>query len=282
MSETVEAPVSQATPEIQAEAKAMGWRPDFKGDADKWVDADEYIERGKLVLPIVKKANADLRQQVTGQAGEIDRLGKLVKAAQESLEAMETLHTEDTKRKVEQARQDLLARLKVAKTEGNVDDEVTITDQLTQIKTAQAEEGKPKPNGEDKPAPVDHTKDPAFLEWCSENEWFGKDTRKTRLAVAIGESLRLEGETRTGKVFFDLVSKELEATLPSEGTARTDKVEGGGRSTARNGSKSWSDLPADAKAAANKFSDKLVGEGRKFKNTAEYQKYYATKYFEEA
>ena len=60
MSEQAEVVVeSAAAPEVQAEAEKLGWIPAtrYKGDAERFVDADEFIKRGETVLPIVKEQN---------------------------------------------------------------------------------------------------------------------------------------------------------------------------------------------------------------------------------
>lgn len=276
MAESAEA----VAPEIVIEAKAMGWteKENFKGNPERWVDADVFVEKGREVLPIVKKHNTELRGQVTQLNGQVKSLNAAVKAAQESIEAMEELHNEDTKRKVEQARQDLLARLKVAKTDGDVDAEVQITDQLTAISTAKAEVKKT----EAKVEPVDNTKNPEFVAWVAENPWFGIDEDRTDATVLAGQRLRRRGNDSVGKAFFDACVEEGDKFRgKADARPKGDNVEGNSRSTSRSNGKTWADLPADAKAGAAKLESKLVGEGRKFKDTAAYRKYYADKYFEE-
>lgn len=273
-------------PEIVEEARSMNWveKDKFRGDPAKWVDADIWVKNARVVLPIVKKENEDLRNRLTGANNEIAKLNGLITNAQESITAMQELHTEETKRKVEQARKDLLVQLKTAKADGDVDAEVRITDQLTEIRQAVAEVKKPEPTVTS--GPKDYTKEPDFVSWVAENPWFGTDEARTDLAQMAAARLRRRGETKVGKAFFDMILGEmdkLKADLGGGESSRPtgDKVEGAGRSTVRNGSKSYSDLPADAKAAAAKFESKLVGEGRAYKTQAEYHKYYAAKYFEE-
>lgn len=272
-------------PEIVEEARSMNWveKDKFRGDPAKWVDADIWVKNARVVLPIVKKENEDLRGRLTNANTEIAKLNTLITSAQESIAAMQELHTEETKRKVEQARKTLLAELKTAKADGDVDAEVRITDQLTEIRQAVVAEKKPDPVVT---GPKDYTKEPDFVSWVAENPWFGTDEARTDLAQMAAARLRRRGETKVGKAFFDMIPGEMEKLKADLGGGESsrpagDKVEGAGRSTARNGSKSFSDLPADAKAAAAKFESKLVGEGRAYKTQAEYHKYYAAKYFEE-
>jgi hypothetical protein len=48
--------INEGTPivgETEQEAKRMGWveKEKFKGDPDRWVEADKFVERGKNELP---------------------------------------------------------------------------------------------------------------------------------------------------------------------------------------------------------------------------------------
>ena len=47
---------SKATPEVQAEAQKMGWIPPerYKKAPEQFVDADEFVERGKGEWVITK------------------------------------------------------------------------------------------------------------------------------------------------------------------------------------------------------------------------------------
>lgn len=274
-------------PEIVEEARTMNWveKDKFRGDPAKWVDADIWVKNARVVLPIVKKENEDLRNRLTGANTEIAKLNTLITSAQESIAAMQELHTEETKRKVEQARKTLLAELKTAKADGDVDAEVRITDQLTEIREAVVAEKKPEPVVTS--GPKDYTKEPDFVSWVAENPWFGTDETRTDLAQMAAGRLRRRNPTKFGKDFFDLIPAEMDKIKVELGGGESsrpagDKVEGASRSSARTGSKSYADLPAEAKAAAAKYESKLVGEGPgKYKTQAEYHKYYAATYFEE-
>jgi len=53
--EVVEAP-TQVDPDIERQAKGMGWVPKdkFRGDASKWRPADEYVQRAEEFPQIAK------------------------------------------------------------------------------------------------------------------------------------------------------------------------------------------------------------------------------------
>ena len=128
---------------------------------------------------------------------------------------------------------------------------------------------------------------PAELkEWNEENPWFGTDKRKTALALGIAQELREGGEKSTGRVFFDKVKEEMEATLGTKvRAAETSKVEGGRNgsdleSPRSGGKKSFSSLPADAKAACDADARQFVGPAKKHKTIDEWRARYAQIYYE--
>lgn len=273
---------AEVSAEVVTEARRMGWVPaeEFKGDKTKWVDADAYVENGRKILPIVKRENEALRADLTALRTQVERQNQTIAANQDAMAALEEFHSAETKRKVKEVREKLLSDLKAAKDADDTEAEVRITDALTQNAQALKEAGEPAKKKETQP-PADHTKEPGFVAWVSENPWFGTDETRTELALFTATRLRQKGVTSVGRPFFDKVSEEMEKLVPGKAAPAEDKVNGGGRpSNARGGGKTFSDLPADAKAACDKYETRLVGEGRKFANQTDYRKYYVAKYFE--
>ena len=77
--------------EIEQKAMKMGWTPkdQFKGSPDKWRPADEFVERGENMLPIIKA-------QVKRQDREIAEL-------KETLQKFGEYHTKTEQRAYEKA-----------------------------------------------------------------------------------------------------------------------------------------------------------------------------------
>ena len=271
--------------ELEQEARTLGWVPqeDFKGNTEKWVDAETWVERGKHVMPILQKDREKLMVKVADQDSKIARLESLVLAGQEALGAMEEFHTEQTKRQVDKARKDILEGLKTAKRDGDVDAEVDLTDALSTIdagiQAAAVDAAKPKPQVAQAAA---HEADPEFLAWRRDNTWFETDRVKTAAAIGVGEELRHQGNRDTGRAFYDAVSAEVDRRFGGN-KPPVSKVEGsqGGSGRTSEG-KSFADLPPDAKEACDKYIPKVVGEGRRHKDAASWRKAYATEYFKGA
>lgn len=275
---------SAQSPEVQAAAEKMGWIPPsrFRGQAEKFVDADVYIKRGEEVLPIVREQNKRLHTELDTLRRESAATAAALKAAQTAIEQIEERHTVDTQKAVEQARRQVKAQLSAASEAGDHEGVAELTDQLTQLNVA-VPVTKPEPAQQQ--APV-FTPPPELQQWNDENPWFGTDKRKTSLALGIAQELRDNGETGTGRAFFEKVGAEVDKMLGTgKQEPRGDKVEGarGGVSSEGRGSsgKGYAALPADAKAACDSEARRFVGEGKRYKTIADWRSRYAEIYHAE-
>lgn len=280
---------SAAPPEVQARAEKMGWIPAtrFKGDAATFVDADEYIKRGETVLPIVKEHNRRLEAQVTRLESDNRAIAATLAKAQTAIEEIEERHTVATQKAVEKAKADVKAQLAAASEAGDHIGVAELTNQLVELNTAVPEEKKAAPVVV--PQQRQEVVDPELVAWNTENTWFGTDTIKTQLALAIATELRQKGERATGAAFYDKVKLITEKRYVPDGEAAptVDKVggarNGGGSEDNRSGGekRSFSDLPADAKAACQADTKNFVGPNKKYKTAAEWHSRYAEIYFEQ-
>ena len=274
---------SAAPEDVQARAKEMGWIPPerYKGDPERFVDADLFVQRGEEILPIVKARSKQLEGQVGQLTGKVAQLETIIQRNAEAMEALEEYHTAETRRKVEQVRKELKGALARASEAGDHEGVAEATDQLTQL-NAKVEETEAKPPKE---LPPEQAVSPEFQQWAEGTGWFGTDRRKTALAMEIAREFRQAGDTTLGTAFLDKVAAEVEATL---GTRRqpptSDKVAGAGRPGGGrpSGGKSYNDLPPEAKQECDGFAKQLVGEGRRHKDLASWRAKYAQSYFEEA
>lgn len=275
---------SAATPEQQQAAEKMGWIPPsrFKGDPERFVDADQYIERGETVLPIVKEQNKRLHAEVNELRTQAAKTEAALAAATKAIEEIEERHTVATQKAVEQARKDLKLQLAEASEAGDHTAVAELTERMTQLNTAEKE----APPVKKEEAPPAYVPPADLVEWNAENPWFGKDKRKTALALAIGQELRENGETSIGRVFYEKVTAELELTLGTKKEEpRGDKVEGArgsGDGQGSGGKKSYSSLPKDARDACDADARQFVGPAKRYKTIAEWRSRYAEIYFEGA
>lgn len=260
---------------FEVRAKEMGWSPkeQFRGDPEKWIPAEEFVRRGEELLPIVRADNRKLRDEVGSLRGETQNLKSQLKAAQESIDALKEFNSAANREKVEAARRETARALKEAQSEGDTEKVLELQDQLEEQTTA-LREAKAQP----KAPPTPPQEDPIFSQWKAENDWYGKDRRKTAFATGVAEDLRANGEKATGRAFLDKVAAEVDKQFNERPLA--GKVEGDAQPGNSGGprGRSFADLPADAKAACDRMATRLVGDGRAFKTIADWRKHYAAEY----
>ena len=155
-----------------------------------------------------------------------------------------------------------LEQLKLAKKQAINDSDgetaIQIDDAIEIVKEQQQEaklESAKKKELEEKKQNTDTEVDPVLQSWLDENSWFGNDRRKTALTNAIGEEIREENPKLIGRAFLDELDKRIEEEFKPTRT-RSNPVESGtgsGTNRPRKGSKTYDSLPAEAKAACDRF-----------------------------
>ena len=253
----------QQAPEVNEavakEARIFGWVPreEFRGSDEEWVDADVFVTRGKEINPILRKNNETLMKKLDEKTKEIDS----IKA---SVEEFKKFQKESNDRKVVELEvqiAELKTRKREAIAEGNGDLVVDIDDQLDEIKEAQREakeEAKKKPEPETSPQNTTVPDDPALQSWLGRNTWFGEDTEMTDVANGLGASVRRQFPHLSGQAFLDKLDDKIIEYFPHKvlgNKARGSAVDSSGnvRNNSGSGKKSYDNLPADAKAACDRF-----------------------------
>lgn len=278
-----------ATDQEIAEAREMGWVPkeEFRGDINKWVDADTYVQHGKAVMPILRKNNETLRADITGLRGQLSQLQAALEQSQQTIKDLQDFHAENVKQRVEKARSDLLAEISRARKEEDVEAETAAIGELSRLdaaaeadkKAGHTETTSSSGNGEKKEVKLD----PAFVNWAQGTGWYGLDPVKTGLADGISRKLRAEDPNFTlkGVDFLRKVEAEVEKVMGGGARGSSQHVEGGGNGAdagTGGGGHSFSDLPADAKAKCNAQASKFVGPGKLCKDLQAWQSYFASQW----
>ena len=269
--------------DLEQEATVLGWTPkdQFKGDPEKWIDAETFVRRGKEVLPILRKNNEKLLGTLNEQKKELFSLKTAFAEAREALTTLTEYHSKTAEREYERARQELLGKKATAMREGEFEVAVKIDEELKDLNADAPKEIKLTPKEEAKEStPSQH---PDYAAWASDNsEWLGKDKAKTQYATSVAHYIRAMEPTLVGRAFLDKVTEEVELKFspPKEEKGKKEvpsKVASGARGTFRNG-KSFGDLPKEAQEACNKFGARLVGENKAYKTMADWQKQYVANY----
>lgn len=257
----------------EARAHQVGWAPldSFKGDPDKWVDAETYLKRADEILPIAQANNRRLQDSVARQTAEINELKGKLASYDEAIKDIQELHNAETKKAVERTRVTLVNELKSAIEANDPDAQAVIIERLTKGDVTATEAKKLTTK-----APAPPPQSPEFLAWVDDNPWFNTDKRRQAVAVAISVELRNDpaNAALTGRPFFDKVGQMVDEYLSAR---QVSKTEAGGRGAggAGSSSKGYASLDAEARKVCDDQEKKMVGDKKPFKTQAAWREYYA-------
>jgi hypothetical protein len=227
--------MSEIEEAIVAEATKGGWKPkeEWSGDPDTWRSAEDFVERGNTILPIVKKRMnkeiEDLRKELSTQSKyQSSQLDKIIKQA------------DDNAKKVYEAKLEALDKQELEAVEdGNT----------KEFKRVKAEKEKLE-------VPVDepvNKNDPVFDAWKKDNDWYETDDAATDLAMGYAARLKDKKPDMPQDEFYDavgtFVKTEMAHKFKNPNREKAGDVEGGGHDEGTGKKNSYNDLPANAKAA---------------------------------
>ena len=278
-----------STEEQVSAATERGWLPkeQFRGDPEKWVDADVFLERTETFVPFLRKERERLQTEIAARDSQIAELSNAVKAANAAIDALQEAHEADTLEQVKQAREQLKGELAEASREGDHDRVAEITEKMTELGAAEREAKSREDEGDKGGKSVETPKiPPEAIAWIERNKDFTSNVRLMALANTVAAELRSKGDRRVGDAFFDAVRSEVEkfvGTNPNRGGdgKGASGNGGGGRSNTSGGGKSYADLPAEAKAACDRQAARLVGPNRLHKSIESWRASYSKQYFGE-
>lgn len=227
---------------VEDRAMAMGWTPksQFKGDPDKWVDAETFVKRGEEFLPFLKANNRRLEQA-------LERTQKQLDQTRDDLKRFGEFHSKTAEREYQRAMREIQARLDDAAANGDVQGVRDATDDLVEL-SAKAGAGHA-----DEPPPS-----PEFEAFKDDHAWYGKDRAMTAAFDALCAEVYEEGYTKPkaglkealGRLKESFPEKFAKPDNPNRRGAAT--VEGAGALPRPRG-KSRSDLPPDARATMDRW-----------------------------
>lgn len=260
MSEHLEVAVEESKQDnskVEKEARQFGWVPkeEFRGNEDSWVDADVFVQRGKEINPILRKNNERLLRELEAQKQQMQEL----KATTEEFKKFQKEAFERKASEMESEIRTLREQKKTAIREGDGDLAVEIEDRIDYLKEQKAEEASRQKTVEITQTTTPQSLPPEVQEWVDNNSWYTSDTKLRNAADSVAASLAQEQPWLKGAAFFKALDAELEATFSPEKLGKRVKprspVESSTTTTSRTTSKKngYDNLPADAKAACDKF-----------------------------
>lgn len=257
----------QSMSEVEEKASKMGWVPqeEWKGDPDKWRPADEFVERGENIVPI-------MRERIDKLEKELEVITKLNKS---ELKKVKELAYDQAKKEYEKEIAKLNEEKFQAIQEADIEKYQQVEGKITKLqKPEEPKEEAPQVN-------------PVFEDWRSKNPWYAPDIANvgdadetlTLFANAVAAKIQAEKPGLAPDKFFAEVEKRVKAEFPHkfENPKRKEPgmAESGHQATPK-GKKSFADLPDDAKKAYNRIAERMKRQGREYSKDE-----YAKVYFEE-
>lgn len=237
--ENEEVEVEEVDEETVALAKSMGWVDEdkFRGDSSRWVNADKFVEKGMNDLPV-------LRERIRSQSKKLSDM-------ESDIESFKSHHEQTQTRAYHQALKDLEEKQLATVEEGDTDEFKRIQKQKQDLAVAHSRTARPGSKTPD---------NPLYTTWKDGNaDWFEKDAEMTAYANRMSDYVaEMKPDLIGKKEFLDEIDKEVRGRFgdkfQNSERNRPNAVESGGRSPRQRGSgNSYSDLPAEAKAACDKF-----------------------------
>lgn len=267
--------------DVEAKAREAGWKPleQWKGNAEKWTDAETYLERVEHALPLVRTQRDKLMGELSSRDQRINDLEKQIQEGRESMDAFREYQESETKRQVDQAKRNLRRELAQANKDGDVEAALEIEEAIDKLKEAPPKETKK----EAEQPKVDPAFQVVYDQWRADgNQWYGADPEKTMYANGVRDFVAYQNPGLKGRAFLDKLTEVVEDKFPSRNDARerpskVEETRGGG--SPKGSGKSYADLPPEAKTACESFSGRLVGKDRTYKTEKEWRDKYARDYF---
>lgn len=276
---------SKAPANVQAAAREQGWTPPerFSGPADKFLDADAYLEKVEHVMPLLAASKRRLENDLAATKAQLRQQGEAVAQLQHAGMAAEARHLAERAATVEAARSEIKAQIRAASEAG---DHALVADLLGQQTELVAEAREiaatppPKPPAQQRPLP----QVPAdVVAWADANPWYTTDHRRTGLFNGIMADLISQGAPG-GVATFEKAAAQMEQTLNPAANRRPvgDDKTSGGRPSGGARAEGYAALPAEARQVCDNMSHKFVGKGKLHETVAAWQASYATQYHKAA
>lgn len=198
MSETTVADPARAggatNPESETRARVMGWKPkeQYKGDPEKWVPADEFLDRGLASPAIMAERLQFMGDRLARQERDNQQLNSKFDEAVGTIQTMTTMMRSSEKRSYDRAKAELEAERDKAVETGDtatfkrVDTEMRELERSAPVTMpgATAAPVTPAPGGRAASA-----NDPAVQAFYQRNPWYSRDPMLTQEADIIHTGL---------------------------------------------------------------------------------------------
>lgn len=259
--ETVDEITEQTSPVSEAEARDYGWtaKEEFKGPAEKWRPADEYLQWAKQSGRLPKSEFDEFRRQFPAIRRENGELKAELGEVKQTLKEFVEFSSKAEQRAYERARKEIEAKIENAAANA---DQGAVRAGMAELDRLEKPHVAPEPK---KTADVAPKVDPAIQDWLDKNQWYTRDKALNGYATEIyGELERsapgMSTDERLAETRKLTIEKFPEKFGINPNRERAGSVaEPRGDTGSRKRGKTYDDLPADAKKACDKFVKQIPG-----------------------
>lgn len=245
--EVIEADEPQTPRDFEAEARRQGWKPleEFKGDPEKWTDAETFAKRADDNLPMLQKTTQ-------AQARKLERMERDLKFALGQLQTAE-------RRSYEKAKADLEQR----------QDEAAEVGDLASVRKARDDLKKLNEDVATQAAPIATPREAeeAVIEWREANPWYDSDPVARDYANLVAADNVDLAKTMRPAEFYEMVAEKVKTRFgarlevaddddPKPARKKVSAVEGATPRKGPRGSRTFSDLPVEAQRMADRFVER--------------------------
>lgn len=160
---------------IEAEARRSGWVPEdrYRGPAGTWRDAEEYLRRGKEILPIVRKELANTQTKLETISTEVATLRANRETDARTIAELRQQNSRAEQQGYDRAIAELKQQQRAAAQEGNLQQYDEIGEQITEVEEQRmASAAAPPPPAPVPAAPAPQAIAPDVQAFMDENPWF--------------------------------------------------------------------------------------------------------------
>lgn len=261
----VETETAPAARDYEAEARTQGWVPEaeFKGDKKpaQFLDAETFVKRGEELTPFIRKENQRLKEEISKKdADYAKRFERLERTSTTAFEALKRTHESE------------LAKVRAEQRAAVAAGDEKEFDRLEKVRDG-LEKSAPKIDEPVKASPEADLKT-RQEKWRADNQWFDSDFDLQDWAIRYSDYHGAKNPHLSFEENMAVVAAEAKKRFPEKfggkKPAGHSAVDGGSDFAGIfKGGKSEADLPAEARAAGERY----VKQGL-FKDIKAYAKEY--------
>ena len=259
---------------IEGRARKLGWVPEaeWRGKKGGWVPAEEFLDRALVNRPIMeerfRKIERDHEGELSAMQRKLDEADTRLREQGEVLNDIHSRFQRADKIAYERARADLKREMEEAVAEADTDKFKAAQQKLDNLVEPGAQEDddagdRAQPGGKGG-GRRRRLANPVVTEWRRRNPWFDREPMLNGVAQSIHMELQRTQKGLSLEDNLDEVSRQIRQRFPEhfENDRRrapsTTTAPSGDRQSGRRG-RTYNDLPADAKAACDKFVRTIPG-----------------------